>query len=139
MSERYFYPIRITTKEIGTGYIGRFIDLDIAVDGNSLEETLDNAKEALGNSFANKSFPRRTAKELSLIDLPPGEGLFIVEFDRIAYEKKHDNKTINKVVTMPSWMATIAKERKINCSQLLQRALLKAFEEDSTETNKMRD
>jgi hypothetical protein len=31
---------------------------------------------------------------------------------------------------MPAWMANIAKEKKINCSQLLQRALLEAFEKE---------
>jgi hypothetical protein len=31
---------------------------------------------------------------------------------------------------MPAWMATIAKERRIDCSKLLQRALIKEFEKN---------
>lgn len=128
MSERYFYPMRLIPKEAKPGYVGNFIDLDIVVDGDSLEKTLDKAKEALGEAFSADKIPRNKATDPAIIDLPHGEGLVIVEFDRLDYEKKHNNKTINKVVTMPAWMAEIAKERKINCSKLLQRVLQHKFE-----------
>ena len=136
MSERYFYPMRIVPKEKGPGYDGKFIDLRIEVSGDSLEKVLDNAKEALGEAFVNGDIPRCKATDVSVIGPSSGTGVVIVEFDRIEYEKKHNNKTINKIVTMPAWMAELAKEKRINCSQLLQRALMNEFrKEDSNDGN----
>ena len=112
------------------GYKGRFIDLNIEVAGKSLEDLMDNGHEALDKGLDDDLALRIKGTDPATITPPSGQGMIVVEFDRIAYKEKHDKKPITKAVTMPAWMATIAKERRIDCSKLLQRALLAEFDKD---------
>lgn len=130
MSERYFYPMLIENMPDKQGYKGQLIDLNITVEGKSLAELMDNSQKALDKFFDDGLPPKIKGTAPTEITPPKGQSIIIVEFDRIAYKKKHDKATITKAVTMPAWMANIAKEKKINCSQLLQRALLEAFEKE---------
>ena len=130
MSEHYFYPMLIEKLPDKQGYKGRFIDLNTEVAGKSLEELMDNAHEALDKEFDDDLALRIEGTDPTTVIPPSGQGMIIVEFDRIAYKEKHNKKTITKAVTMPAWMATIAKERRIDCSKLLQRALLAEFDKD---------
>ena len=130
MSERYFYPMLIEQLPDKQGYKGKFIDLNIEVSGKSLEELMDNGHEALDKGLDDDLALRIKGTDPAAVTPPSGQGMIIVEFDRIAYKEKHDKKTITKAVTMPAWMTTIAKERRIDCSKLLQRALIKEFEKD---------
>ena len=104
MSERYFYPMLIENMPDKQGYKGQLIDLNITVEGKS---------------------PKIKGTAPTEITPPEGQSIIIVEFDRIAYKMKHDKTTITKAVTMPAWMANIAKEKKINCSQLQNMNLVK--------------
>ena len=130
MSEHYFYPMFIEQLPDKQGYKGRFIDLNTEVAGKSLEELMDNAHEALDKELDDDLALRIKGTDPTTVIPPSGQGMIIVEFDRIAYKEKHNKKTITKAVTMPAWMATIAKERRIDCSKLLQRALLAEFDKD---------
>lgn len=130
MSERYFYPMLIEQLPDKQGYKGKFIDLNIEVSGKSLEKLMDNGHEALDKGLDDDLALRIKGTDPATVTPPSGQGMIIVEFDRISYKEKHDKKTITKAVTMPAWMATIAKERRIDCSKLLQRALIKEFEKD---------
>ena len=130
MSEHYFYPMLIEQLPDKQGYKGRFIDLNTEVAGKSLEELMDNAHEALDKELDDDLALRIEGTDPTTVIPPSGQCMIIVEFDRIAYKEKHNKKTITKAVTMPAWMATIAKERRIDCSKLLQRALLAEFDKD---------
>ena len=127
MSERYFYPMFIKQLPNKQGYTGTFIDLNIEITGKNLEELIDNSHEALDKCFDDGLTPKIKSSDPTTLTPPNGQGMIIVEFDRIAYKEKHDKKTITKSVTMPAWMANIAKERRIDCSKLLQRALIAEF------------
>lgn len=130
MSERYFYPMLIEHTPDGQGYTGRLLDLRINVEGKSLAELMDNSHKALDKFFDDGLTPKIKGTDPAEITPPKGQSIIVVEFDRIAYKMKHDKATVTKAVTMPAWMSNIAKEKRINCSQLLQRALLDAFEKD---------
>ena len=135
MSERYFYPLCLRHSTEDNSYIGRFPDLPDAhqVRGTTIESLMDDAKRALCDALdkiAKKKEPMPKASLPDKVVTEPGEMVMLVEFDRVAYKQKKDTRVINKSVTMPAWMAEMAKEKHINCSQLLQKALQKEFDRD---------
>ena len=54
----------------------------------------------------------------------PGDILQVVKIDSEASLNMADNRAVRKNVSLPAWMAKQADRRGINCSQLLQKALL---------------
>ena len=131
MAERYFYPMLIEHLPDKQGYKGTFIDLNIEVAGESLEKLMENSHKALDECLDDSVPLRIKGTDPALITPSNGQNVVLVEFDRIEYKKKHDKRSITKAVTMPSWMAYMAKERRIDCSKLLQQALLKEFDKSS--------
>ena len=53
------------------------------------------------------------------------EGAFVslVSCDTIVYRQRHDNKLINKTVTIESWLNKLAVKAGLNCSKLLRDAI----------------
>ena len=47
----------------------------------------------------------------------------MIKADTLTYRKIHDTKTIRRSITIPSWLDTLARERNINFSQLMQNAI----------------
>ena len=47
----------------------------------------------------------------------------LIEFDKVAYQKKYDTKAVKKTLTIPSWLNSLAEEQHINFSSVLQSAL----------------
>ena len=54
--------------------------------------------------------------------------LVIVEFDMIAYMKKHNSRAIKKTLSIPAWMNEAATSLGLNFSQILQEALLQKIQ-----------
>lgn len=50
--------------------------------------------------------------------------LTLVSVDTIAYRAKTDTRAVRKNVSIPAWMANLAERRGINCSKVLQDALV---------------
>lgn len=50
--------------------------------------------------------------------------LTIVQADTIKYRSQTDTKAVRKNVSLPAWMSNLADKRGINCSKVLQDALL---------------
>lgn len=59
-------------------------------------------------------------------DIPhgPDDILTIIQADTIQYRSQTDTKAIRKNVSLPAWMANLADKRGINCSKVLQDALM---------------
>lgn len=53
--------------------------------------------------------------------------LTLVSVDTIAYRAKTDTRAVRKNVSLPAWMATMAEQKGINCSKVLQDALVQRF------------
>ncbi|WP_353458277.1 hypothetical protein [Staphylococcus coagulans] len=56
-------------------------------------------------------------------DLEDNEQLQLVTVDTKLVRIKEENKTVNKMVTLPQYMVVLGKEKVVNFSQTLQRAL----------------
>ena len=50
--------------------------------------------------------------------------LSLLQADTIEYRARTDTRAVRKNVSLPKWLATIAEKRNINCSQVLQDALM---------------
>lgn len=124
------YPALIAATESG-GYVVRVPDVSgCMTTGKNLEDAFDNIRDALAaclctledvcESIPVPSSPAAVAQE--------GYTVILVSIDTIAYRKETDVKSVRKNVSMPAWMSYMADSLGINCSQILQDALLKKLE-----------
>ena len=90
--------------------------------GETINEAVEMAKDAIGlmledvNEYPDASSP-------AAINLDQGDFVVMVEFDALAYRRKHDKRAVKKTLSIPSWLNEIAIENNINFSGVLQDAL----------------
>lgn len=128
------YPTFIAPH--GTDYLVYVPDMDIYTEGNSMEDAIEMARDAIGLKGIDieddkKSIPEasdyegaiRKAKE-DIEDFDYTQGLLtMVDVDFSAYRKKMDNRMVRRNVTLPNWLNTEADRLNLNVSRVLQEAL----------------
>ena len=122
---KYVYPALFTTE--GDDIIVTFPDLDDTfTDGTTMQEAFENAEDVLNLMLWNREDEKDVIPPPSppeQITVPQGATLAMIKADTLAYRKRHDKKTIRRSITLPSWLDTLARERNINFSQLMQNAI----------------
>ena len=117
------YPV-ILSKE-ANGYFVTIPDFDANTEGETLEEAIFMARDAIGilgiemedeGELLPKPFSRTCEKEL-------GDQEALIDIDFEDYRKKHDNRTVKKNCTIPYYLNAQAEKAGINFSRLLQDAL----------------
>ena len=124
---KYIYPAIFTEEE--DGILVDFPDLpNCYTDGANLEEAFENAEDALALALwhleeecADIPVPSAPAT----LTVPKSASVALVRADTLPVRQMNDMRTVRKNVTLPSWMDTLARERNINFSQLLQNAIRK--------------
>ena len=60
-------------------------------------------------------------------DLPLEKDQFavMVPFDKLAYDKAYNAKSVKKTLSVPKWLDTLAMEHNVNFSNILQNALMR--------------
>lgn len=125
MKNRYIYPAII--KEENESYIVSFPDLENCFTfGDSLEESLDSAKDVLELCLYdmeedNMDIPE--ASELSNIKVDDNETIALIDVWMVPVRDKMENKAVKKTVTIPKWINDIGVQNNLNFSQLLQAAI----------------
>lgn len=126
--QKIIYPALFSLEADG-GYSITFPDLEgCNTEGDTLEEALEMAKDALGIYLYtlnqdNKTFP--IASKPEEMKLKQGQFMALIDWDEVAYLKKVDSKAVKKTLTIPSWLNHLATEQEINFSQVLQEGLKK--------------
>ena len=129
------YPA-IVTKEDGVYYVG-LVDFDRLEDGNinyyatyseDLEKVSTSIRESLALYLADlldmrKEFPEPS--KLEDIKLKENQFIQVISVDPVYEAAKVTNVLKKKTVNIPAWLDIVAQEKKINFSQLLQKALKK--------------
>ena len=129
------YPA-VVTKEDGVYYIG-LVDFDRLEDGNinyyaTYSEDLEKVSTAIRESLAlyladlldmKKEFPEPA--KLENIKLKKNQFIQVISVDPVYEAAKVTNVLKKKTVNIPAWLDIVAQEKKINFSQLLQKALKK--------------
>lgn len=125
MNTKFYYPA-VFQKE-SEGYSVWLYDIPGCVSqGNTFDEAVENISAAFG-LFAeefranNEQLPIPTVP--SDISLETKQFVAVIGFDWIEYQKKYNNKSIKKTLTIPAWLNTMAEEQHVNFSGLLQSAL----------------
>lgn len=109
------------------GYWAEFPDLaGCHTSGNTVEETLDNATEALSGyllSLIDRDIKITKPCDISKIKLEENCFTSLVETTLNATKK-----SVNKTLTIPSWLNDKALQKNINFSAVLQNALMHELE-----------
>lgn len=119
------YPIILTPA--GNGYTVYVPDLDINTEGESLEDAIEMAEDAIGLWGITAQDTGKEIPNASKV-LPQCSGgdlttFVVVDFD--AYRRANDMRTVRKNVTIPNYLNELAEKASLNFSQLLQAALKK--------------
>ena len=125
MTHTYFYPaiFQVETQ----GYSVFIPDIPgCMTQGDTMEEALAMAQEAIGlmlEDVAPADYPAASLPQA--LSLEKDQFALMVPFDKLAYDKKYNQKSVKKTLSLPKWLDTIAKERNVNFSNLLQNALMR--------------
>jgi len=124
---KYIYPAIFTEEE--DGILVDFPDLpNCYTDGANLEEAFENAEDALALALWHLEEERADIPVPSApaaLTVPKSASVALVRADTLPVRQMNDKRTVRKNVTLPSWMDTLARERNINFSKLLQNAIRK--------------
>ena len=123
---RYTYTA-VFTEDDGKVY-ARVPDLDGCITtGKDLADAIDQMSDAMAAWLC-------TAEDESLEIPSPTpqkdiarEGnavLSLINADTIKYRELTDTRAVRKNVSLPAWLSKLADARRINCSQVLQDALM---------------
>lgn len=122
----YAYTAVITESE-GTFY-AKVPDIDGCITtGNSLSEAINLITDALSLCLVGlEDEDIRPNDPTPQPEIPhsPDDILTIIQVDTILYRSQTDTRSVRKNVSLPAWMAGLADKRGINCSKVLQDALL---------------
>lgn len=124
---RLFYPALFHKAEEGGFWIS-FPDIpECLTQGDNMEDAYDMAIEALGLSLSDmkkNNIPFPTPSSIDNITVDSDAILVLIEFDLLAYNKRHNSKSVKKTLTIPKWLNEEAILLNINFSQVLQDALM---------------
>lgn len=114
------YPI-VLTKDNET-YLVSVPDLDINTEGNSLENAMEMAADAISLwgitvEDAGKEIP---APSTELPKCAGGEQATFVLVDFEAYRRANDMRTVRKNVTIKGYLNDMAEKAGLNFSRILQ-------------------
>ena len=126
------YPACIYKEKSGT-YSIIFPDLNyLATFGDTLDNAMEMAIDCLAGyiyTLKLEGNPIPSPSELKDIKLEIYDeieeaytSMIFVDVDD--YAEKHFSKSVKKTLTIPKWLNTIAMQKNINFSKLLQKALI---------------
>ena len=122
--KKYFYPVIFEPEEVGVSvYVP---DLPgCFTQGDSLEEALEYVQDAIGlylEDIDPKDYP--VASVPNGLELEGQQFVMMVAFDKLAYDRKYNAKSVKKKLSIPAWLNAMALEKNVNFSNVLQKALL---------------
>ncbi len=117
----------VLTPEDGKCYV-RVPDIPGCVTtGRNIEDAVAQITDALSGCLVvwedqGLSIPPASAQK----DIPhnAADVLTLISVDTIAYRARTDTRAVRKNVSIPAWMAAMAEQKGINCSKVLQDALV---------------
>ena len=125
---KYVYPALFHLEDDGIFFIS-FPDLDgCFTQGASIAEGMDMAADALNLMLWHMEEEHMTIpapSSLHEIQAENGDFVTLIGADTLAYRKQHDTKAVRKNLSIPRWLDTLATERNVNFSNILQNALMR--------------
>lgn len=129
---KYNFPAVFHAEAEG-GYSISFPDIaGCYSQGETIQECCEMAEDALNLTLwdaeeCKTPIPAPTSiKEIQA--RYPEDIVTLVKADTLAYRRLYDTKAVKKTLSIPRWLDTLAQERRINFSNILQQALMKELE-----------
>ena len=128
---KYIYTATFTTEEGSSKVFARVPDLPGCVtSGKDLTDAIDMITDAASGWLVvaenhGDPIPEPTPQSELVAD---GDICSLIRIDTLKYRAQTDSRAVRKNVSLPSWMAALADEKGINCSQVLQEGLLERLE-----------
>lgn len=126
---RLFYPA-VFHKE-NDGFWISFPDFpDCFTEGDNMQHAYEMAVDALGLAIVSRQEEKEEIPSpTDVSELEANDGFVVVlEFDMLAYLKKHNSKAVKKTLTIPEWLNEAATSMGLNFSQVLQEALMQKIQ-----------
>ena len=123
--KKMFYPAVFHNAEEG-GYWITFPDIpECMTEGDDMEEAYKMAVDALGLALTERIKEKEELPKASDVENIKEEGtIVVVQFDLAEYNRKHNNRSVKKTLSIPEWLNEEALMMNINFSQVLQDALI---------------
>ena len=121
-------------------YWVEFPDLEgCLTNGDTVEESYKNAKEALGfyldkEGDVYERIINKPSEVKDIVNANPGVLVMLVEYDSLEYAKKYKTKAVKKTLSIPEWLNDLAVKQNVNFSKVLQDALIKKLNNNEWET-----
>ena len=119
------YPIILTPDEVG--YVVYIPDFNINTEGDTLTESIEMARDAIGLMGIDMEDEKKAIPVPSMINNVTKEHetdiITLVDVDFAEYRRKNDMRTVRRNVSLPSWLNEEAEKAGLNVSALLQTAL----------------
>lgn len=121
-------------------YWVEFPDLEgCLTNGDTVEESYKNAKEALGfyldkEGDVYERIINKPSEVKDIVNANPGVLVMLVEYDSLEYAKKYKTKAVKKTLSIPEWLNDLAVKQNVNFSNVLQDALIKKLNNNEWET-----
>lgn len=120
------YPIVISQD-----YVVYIPDFDANTEGKDIAEAIFMARDAIGMTGCYLEDESKTIPSPSALSSVKHEGtdiVTLVDVDFAEYRRKHDQRTVRKNLTIPSWLNAEAEKAGINFSKVLQDALIERLD-----------
>ena len=126
---KYVYPAVFHAEPEG-GYTIFFPDIEGCLSqGETIQECCEMAEDALTLMRWDMEENHISAPSPTPINKVHKENkddiVTLVKADTLAYRRKYDTKAIKKTLSIPQWLDTMAQEKSVNFSNVLQQALIK--------------
>ena len=127
MNMKYVYPAVFHPEEEG-GFSVFFPDIEGCFTQCDTElEAVTMAEDALNLmlwDMEEHGKPVPAPSKIANLTLQGGDFPVLIKADTLEYRKHNDTQAIKKTLTIPRWLDTLAKERNVNFSNVLQNALM---------------
>ena len=128
---KYIYPAVFTPVNDGI-YLVNFPDIkNCFSDGKDLSEAFTNAEDVLNLTLWNmeeKEEQLPMASDPKAVKCDKKSFVSLIRADTLAYRKLYDTKAVKKTLSIPRWLDTMAQDRNLNFSNILQNALMQAMQ-----------
>ncbi len=132
---KYHFPAIFHAEPEG-GYSISFPDIEGCYSqGETVQDCCDMAEDALSLTLWNMEESKTFIPEPTPIQIiqkqHPEDIVTLVKADTLTYRKLYDTKAVKKTLSIPRWLDTLAQERGVNFSNILQKALMKELDVSS--------
>ena len=118
------YPVIL--KKDGKFFFVSIPDCQISTQGDDIVHAIEMARDAISLWSIDRledNLDLPTPSPLTNIETSSEDIITLVDVDIAAYKRQHENRTVRRNISLPSWLNEAADKAGLNVSALVQSAL----------------